>query len=316
LDPLTAEYKRVRMNTEIMLDHGSFSTRFRCASTHGRSMGGSTSRARRCDGIPGPRFANITMGWDRRRSMKRFWAYLGAAGACICESLNADGGVFHTCDRDERAARFRASRKLAHPTRLKRALRSLRRLSPAGFDIVFPILARGQSFDEVCERVNEGRVTRGQEPYSRGDAEGPSRGRSRPPARPVLMGKKKKHRFVGFDPAVGSDGNVTVTATADKDGTIRIAMPKSMPLGGGSVIPKSITWPGSVSWSKPACPFPYGTIIKSKLAGYDERHMVIGLRKANRYSDEMVVESIAITNPEPVFVLHRLDNFTDLWEED
>jgi len=25
LDPLTAEYKRVRMNTEIMLDHGSFS---------------------------------------------------------------------------------------------------------------------------------------------------------------------------------------------------------------------------------------------------------------------------------------------------
>jgi len=75
------------------------------------------------------------------------------------------------------------------------------------------------------------------------------------------------------------------------------------------VIPKSITWPGSVSWSKPACPFPYGTIIKSKLAGYDERHMVIGLRKANRYSDEMVVESIAITNPEPVFVLHRLDNF-------
>jgi len=55
--------------------------------------------------------------------------------------------------------------------------------------------------------------TRGQEPYSRGDAEVHLVAGLDHPARPVLMGKKKKHRFVGFDPAVGSDGNVTVTAT-------------------------------------------------------------------------------------------------------
>jgi hypothetical protein len=95
-----------------------------------------------------------------------FERYLAAAGVCMCERLDLDGEVIHLCDRDPRVARFRASAKRAHPRRLKRALQRLRRLSPATFDIIFPVVARGQSWVEVRNRVNEGRIARGQEPYS------------------------------------------------------------------------------------------------------------------------------------------------------
>jgi hypothetical protein len=107
-----------------------------------------------------------------------FEQFLQAAGVCFCELGNPEWrdhegktwlerfGNNHICDRDERQARFRASRRQANPRRLKSALRHLRRISPAAFDIIFPIIARGQSHYEVITRVNDGRELRGQVPYS------------------------------------------------------------------------------------------------------------------------------------------------------
>lgn len=164
MSPIDAEYRRVARQVEFMLAQSTYfeetPERIHSWSGDDRSnpsirMHGREEVRYPHDGLGGPEFA------------PEFEKWLSARGVCMCEQIGEDGAVLHYCDRDERAARFRHSRRKASARRLNVALRQLRRLSPATFDIIFPIIARGEDFGSVIERVNDGRVSRGQEPYTR-----------------------------------------------------------------------------------------------------------------------------------------------------
>ena len=162
MSPIAEEYRRVARNAERMLSHGSYVDevpfRLHSREVDGRTSGGaplrmharSESRASH-DGLGGHA---LTPEFER---------YLRAAGVCFCEP-DAEGETYHVCSRSARADSLRSGR--SHPTRLKRALQRLRRASPASFDIIFPVVARGQTWEQVKVRVNQGRTIRGQEPYS------------------------------------------------------------------------------------------------------------------------------------------------------
>lgn len=165
MSPIAAEYRRVRRNTDLMLRQSSYVEEVPL-QIHGRALGlrddtnpsirlhPTTETRVTHDGLGAPDFA------------PDFERWLVAAGVCMCEHTDDDGEIIHFCDRDARGARFRASKRRSAPRRLKTALRQLRRLSPTTFDIIFPVVARGQGLDQVLSRVNDGRRTRGQEPYS------------------------------------------------------------------------------------------------------------------------------------------------------
>ena len=169
MSPITTEYRRITKAAERMMSQSSYVAeaplRLHGRGNHGDSAGPSIrlhprSEVRHVhDGLGGPDFG------------REFEKYLTAAGVCMCERFTEEGALLHVCDRDQRIARFRASRRQSHPTQLKRAFRQLRRISPAAFDIIFPVIARGQPLDQVRARVNSGRESRGQEPYSPTDFE-------------------------------------------------------------------------------------------------------------------------------------------------
>jgi hypothetical protein len=165
LTAISTEYRRVTRNMDLMLRQSSYREEVP-TQIHGRALGlrDDTNPSIRLHPTTESRIAHDGLGApDFAPDFER---YLAAAGVCMCEWLDEDGEVIHSCDRDERVARFRASRRRAAPRRLKAALRQLRRLSPPSFDIIFPVVARGQSLDQVLRRVNDGRQTRGQEPYT------------------------------------------------------------------------------------------------------------------------------------------------------
>jgi hypothetical protein len=98
-----------------------------------------------------------------------FERYLRAAGACFCEPIEGGPAHRYPCTIGSEPIRFVASKRKAHPQRLKRALRQLRGIDPHSFDITFLIAARGMTFDQASARINAGRYAAGQEPFSRTD---------------------------------------------------------------------------------------------------------------------------------------------------
>lgn len=102
----------------------------------------------------------------------RFVAWLRDAGVCFCDETDALGRPRqHVCDKrfGDRQVQFRESRREAHPRRLKRALRQLRLVCPAEFDVVFLMVARGLAWEAAMARINDGRTARGLDPYSKED---------------------------------------------------------------------------------------------------------------------------------------------------
>ncbi len=95
-----------------------------------------------------------------------FIAYLRDSGVCFCEPVEIDGyAVFrHRCDlryRDQRA-RMGVPADPFHARRITRALRHLRNVAFAEWEIVMPILARGVALDQAREQANSYRIRRGE----------------------------------------------------------------------------------------------------------------------------------------------------------
>jgi hypothetical protein len=65
--------------------------------------------------------------------------------------------------------RFHRSTHKNHPSRLKRALRQVRRLNPHAYDLCYMIVALHMTFEQAVARLNEDEVARGRE--NRPDAE-------------------------------------------------------------------------------------------------------------------------------------------------
>lgn len=100
-----------------------------------------------------------------------FVRYLTSAGVCFCRVLDEEwierhGPDFHVCDRRRRPDRFRAPNYRMHPHRLKRALRQLRGLSKPAFEVVYPVIARGMTWEQCRARIALDRFARGEEPYT------------------------------------------------------------------------------------------------------------------------------------------------------
>lgn len=65
--------------------------------------------------------------------------------------------------------RFRKSDHKSKPDRLKRAMRSVRRLNPKAYDLLYLVLALGWSFESACSKVNATKVSRGEQEHSPAD---------------------------------------------------------------------------------------------------------------------------------------------------
>ena len=59
--------------------------------------------------------------------------------------------------------RFHRSTNKNHPSRLKRALRQVRKLNPHAYDLCYMIVVLHYSFEQAVEKLNEDEVTRGRE---------------------------------------------------------------------------------------------------------------------------------------------------------
>lgn len=103
----------------------------------------------------------------------QFIAWLADAGVCMCEPRESDGYMVmrHYCDRKvlERGPKFRIGAPRMHARRLNRALRQLRLIAPAEYDALFLVFARGYTATQAQEKINGGRLERGQDPYTDDD---------------------------------------------------------------------------------------------------------------------------------------------------
>lgn len=100
-----------------------------------------------------------------------FVRYLTSAGVCFCPVdepnwIERFGPDYHFCDRRVRSDRFRQPNFRMHPHRLKRALRQVRLISKAAFEVVYPVIARGLSWEQCRARIAADRTARGDEPYT------------------------------------------------------------------------------------------------------------------------------------------------------
>lgn len=59
------------------------------------------------------------------------------------------------------STRFFTSRHRNSPTRMNRALRTIRALNPKAYDFLFLIVARGYSFEAAAAKINESNAQRG-----------------------------------------------------------------------------------------------------------------------------------------------------------
>jgi hypothetical protein len=76
-------------------------------------------------------------------------------------------GHLSDCEPACRAdTRFHASTHKNHPNRMKKALRSLRRLNPKVYDFAYLILALHMTFEQAAVRVNETKLARGESEIS------------------------------------------------------------------------------------------------------------------------------------------------------
>lgn len=57
--------------------------------------------------------------------------------------------------------RFHASKMHNSPTRMKRALRQVRRLNPKAYDFLYLVVALHYTFDQAAAKINSDNVTRG-----------------------------------------------------------------------------------------------------------------------------------------------------------
>ena len=78
---------------------------------------------------------------------------LGHLSACEPACVKGDG-------------HFRPSINKASPTRLKRALRQVRRLNPKAYDLVYLIVALGYAWHDATAKLNADHLSRGQMPRS------------------------------------------------------------------------------------------------------------------------------------------------------
>jgi hypothetical protein len=97
-----------------------------------------------------------------------FLSWLRDGGSCVCEPHPDTGSLTHqwSCDRNPGTPRFKTSTRRAHPRRLKRALRQLRSICKAEFDIVWLILGRSHSYEQAQGVINDDRQRKGLDPYT------------------------------------------------------------------------------------------------------------------------------------------------------
>jgi len=90
----------------------------------------------------------------------------GRAGSCApnCRYVRDQAlGHLPECSPPCRVdTRFHASQHRNSPTRMKRALRQLRRLNPAAYDFCYLVIAHHASFEAAAAKINADRLGRGQ----------------------------------------------------------------------------------------------------------------------------------------------------------
>ena len=90
----------------------------------------------------------------------------GRAAICVpnCHFLRDKVlGHLDECEPACRADnRFYSSKRQSSPTRMTRALRTVRRLNPKAYDLCFLIVARHYTFEQAVAKLNEDYRTRGQ----------------------------------------------------------------------------------------------------------------------------------------------------------
>jgi len=92
----------------------------------------------------------------------RFEQWLVDSGVCFCEP-NEKGPHHYPCNLVR--AKLRQPTNHGHPRRLKRAFRQLRDIDPIAYDIVWLLVGRHMPWLDVCVKINDERVRRGQEPF-------------------------------------------------------------------------------------------------------------------------------------------------------
>jgi hypothetical protein len=102
----------------------------------------------------------------------QFTRWIGAICICgraaVCASgcrFWKDKGLGHLADCEPACrldSRFFSPDHKNHPSRLKRALRQVRRLNPKAYDLVYLIVALSYSWDDAMARLNADHLSRGQ----------------------------------------------------------------------------------------------------------------------------------------------------------
>jgi hypothetical protein len=97
--------------------------------------------------------------------------HCGRARVCAadCRATRFDEHL-DTCEPScIESTRFHASDRHNGPTRMKKALRQVRRLNPKAYDLVYLIVALHFSFDDAMAKLNADHVSRGQDELSPDD---------------------------------------------------------------------------------------------------------------------------------------------------
>lgn len=94
-----------------------------------------------------------------------FEVYLMESGVCFCPEPTEEDPRPHRYPCSNVRAKLRQPTNRAHPRRLKRAFRQLRDIDPIAYDIVWLLIGRHMSWLDVCTKINDERIRRGQEPY-------------------------------------------------------------------------------------------------------------------------------------------------------
>lgn len=80
-----------------------------------------------------------------------------------CKATRFDEHLYECEPACRNDLRFHASTRHQSPTRLKRALRQVRRLNPKAYDLVYLVVALHYSFDDATARLNADHASRGQD---------------------------------------------------------------------------------------------------------------------------------------------------------
>jgi hypothetical protein len=94
-----------------------------------------------------------------------FERWLIDVGVCFCAPPTRDDPRPHRYPCVFVEAKLRPPTNHAHKRRLMRAFRQLRDIDPTAYDIVWLLVGRHMKWPDVMAKINDSRLTRGQEPF-------------------------------------------------------------------------------------------------------------------------------------------------------